>query len=123
MLIGLGAPDGHPATAHVSQSILTPGRSYRVTGWHKSDLTGGFVPIMDCDHDGHGGIRSPVPPAEQLGHRYADFDDLAVTEETPLRVECRNKQLEPLGDLGPESDPLEDADMEAAGVAPWEVRD
>lgn len=65
-------PTGH---AMAYQNVLTVGKSYRVRGQHRSELTGGWVEIMDCDHDGKGGFRSPVGPS-----KYAEFDDLFVAE-------------------------------------------
>lgn len=60
---------------HTSQSIVQPGTVYRVTGQHRSDVTGGWRSVLDCDVVGSS-IRCPVVPSTP----YQEFDDLAVMD-------------------------------------------
>ena len=61
---------------YAEQAILTVGELYRVRGLHRSELTGGWVEIMDCDVDGTQ-VRSPTLPDTE----FTEFDNLGVYEE------------------------------------------
>lgn len=60
---------------YAEQDLLTQGASYRISGLHRSELTGGWVQIMDCDVEGTH-VRSPTIKDTE----FTEFDNLTICE-------------------------------------------
>ena len=61
---------------YAEQTVFTQGESYRLSGVHRSELTGGWVQIMDCDVEGTH-VRPPTLPDT----KFAEYDSMSIYEE------------------------------------------